>query len=188
MRNIFSVSILSLACTFALVAVPVHAQTPAQPPASQPPPRAITYRGLELGVDVTAGRRGEVGFNFGAASNHGTLAVRFSAMDADTAVPCSLGVMYERLFRNDRARITPVVGASFGRVFSCASNGDGPRPTPTAHSLGTISGGVRVPMFAGRHVVGSLKVLAFGQRQFAADSAGDVSSRGVTVGFVVGRR
>ena len=57
---------------------------------------------------------------------------------------------------------------------------------PIAHSVGTFSGGVRVPMFAGHHVVGSLKVLAFGQRQFATDSAGDTTSKGVTVGFVIG--
>lgn len=139
-------------------------------------------------MDVTTGRKGEVGFNFGAASNHGSLAVRFSAMDEGTSVPCSFGVMYEHLFRSNRARITPVAGASFGRVFSCASEGDGIRPTPVAHGVSTLSGGVRVPMFIGRHTVGSLKVLAFGQRQFATDSAGDTTSKGVTVGFVIGRR
>ena len=109
-------------------------------------------------------------------------------MDAGASVPCSVGVMYEHLFSTNRARITPVAGASFGRVFSCASEGDGIRPTPVAHSVGTFSGGVRVPIFAGRRVVGSLKVLAFGQRQLATDSASDVTSKGVTVGFVIGRR
>jgi len=103
-------------------------------------------------------------------------------------VPCSVGVMYEHLFGSNRARITPVAGASFGRVFSCASGTDGDRPMPIAHGVGTFSGGVRVPMFAGHHVVGSLKVVAFGQRQFATDSAGDTTSKGVTLGFVIGRR
>ncbi len=157
-------------------------------PAAPPAPKPITYRGLELGIDVTAGRQGEVGFNFGATSNHGSFAVRFSAMDEGTSVPCSVGVMYEHLFRSNRARITPVAGASFGRVFSCASEADGFRTMPVVHSVGTFSGGVRVPMFAGHHVVGALKVVAFGQRQFATDAAGDTTSKGVTVGFVIGRR
>ena len=187
MRSSFSATSLYLACTFVLAPHIAGAQTPAQP-AAPPTPRAITYRGLELGIDVTAGRQGEVGFNFGAASNHGSFAVRFSAMDEGASIPCSVGVMYEHLFRSDRARITPVAGASFGRVFSCATEGNGIRATPVAHGVSTFSGGVRVPMFAGRHVVGSLKVLAFGQRQFATDAAGDTTSKGVTVGFVIGRR
>ena len=36
--------------------------------------------------------------------------------------------------------------------------------------------------------VGSLKVLAFAQRQLGSEAASDVTSKGVTVGFVIGRR
>jgi len=141
-----------------------------------------------MGVDVTAGRTGEVAFYMGASSTRGSLAVRFGMMDAVESVPCSVGVMYEYLFGRDRARITPVAGASFARVFSCASESDGFRPTPTAHSVSDFSGGVRVPIFAGHHVVGSLKVLAFAERQLGLESVSDVTSKGVTVGFVIGRR
>jgi len=141
-----------------------------------------------MGVDVTAGRTGEVAFYTGASSTRGSLAVRFGMMDAIESVPCSVGIMYEYLFRHDRARITPVAGASFARVFSCASESDGFRPTPTAHSVSEFSGGVRVPIFASQHVVGSLKVLAFAERQLGLESASDVTSKGVTVGFVIGRR
>jgi hypothetical protein len=108
-----------------------------------------------MGVDVTAGRTGEVAFYLGASSTRGSLAVRFGMMDAIESVPCSVGIMYEYLFRHDRARITPVAGASFARVFSCASESDGFRPTPAAHSVSEFSGGVRVPIFASQHVVGS---------------------------------
>lgn len=187
MRKLFSATVLLLAYTFALAPNPARAQTPA-PPSPSAPPKLIAYHGLQLGVDVTVGRQGEVAFYTGASSKRSMLAVRISAMDAGVSVPCSLGVMYEHMFARDRARITPVAGASFARVFSCADDSDGVRATPAARSVGTFSGGVRVPMFAGHHVVGSLKVLAFGQRQFGDDSAADTTSRGVTVGFVIGRR
>jgi len=186
MRNSTHAVILSLACALTLVPYIASAQT-TPPPASQPP-RPITYRGVEMGVDVTAGRTGEVAFYMGASSTRGSLAVRFGMMDAVESVPCSVGVMYEYLFGRDRARITPVAGASFARVFSCASESDGFRPTPTAHSVSEFSGGVRVPIFAGHHVVGSLKVLAFAERQLGLESVSDVTSKGVTVGFVIGRR
>jgi len=191
MRNFFHAALLSLACALALAPYTASAQT-APPPSSAPPastpPRPTTYRGLEMGVDVTAGRTGEVAFYTGASSTRGSLAVRFGMMDAAESVPCSVGIMYEYLFGRDRARITPVAGASFARVFSCASESDGLRPTPTAHSVSEFSGGVRVPIFASRHVVGSLKVLAFAERQLGLEAASDVTSKGVTVGFVIGRR
>jgi hypothetical protein len=195
MRNFASAALLSLACAVTLAPGTASAQTPptSPPPASQPPQssparRPNTYRGLEMGVDVTAARQGEVAFYVGASSTRGSLAVQFSKMDAAESVPCSLGVMYEYLFGRDRARITPVAGASFARVFSCADDSDGVKATPTAHSVGEFSGGVRLPIFAGHHVVGSLKVLAFAQRQLGFESVSDVTSKGVTVGFVIGRR
>ena len=190
MRNVANAAVLSLACALTLAPHIASAQTPpapAPPPGSQPP-RLITYRGLETGVDVTAARTGEVAFYLGASSTRGTLAVRFGMMDAAESVPCSVGIMYEYLFGRDRARITPVAGASFGRVFSCADDSDGVRPAPTAHSVSDFSGGVRLPIFAGHHVVGSLKVLAFVERQLGFESDSDVTSKGVTVGFVIGRR
>ena len=191
MRNFTNAAILSLVCALILAPHVASAQTtppPSSTPQSSTPPRPITYRGVEMGVDVTAGRTGEVAFYMGASSTRGSLAVRFGMMDAVESVPCSVGVMYEYLFGRDRARITPVAGASFARVFSCASESDGFRPTPTAHSVSDFSGGVRVPIFAGHHVVGSLKVLAFAERQLGLESVSDVTSKGVTVGFVIGRR
>ena len=136
-----------------------------------------------MGVDVTAGRRGESAFSLGASSTRGTFAVRFTRMDAGITVPCSVGVMYEKQFTRNRARITPVAGASFGRVFACADGA-----TPEARSVGTFSGGVRIPMFVGSHVVGAVRLTAFGQRQYGRTATTDVTSKGVTVGFVLGRR
>ena len=191
MRNFASAVIFSLACALTLAPQAASAQAappPASPPPASPNSRAITYRGLETGVDVTAARTGEVAFYLGASSTRGSLAVRFSKMDVAESVPCSVGVMYEYLFGRDRARITPVAGASFARVFSCADDSDGVKTDPTAHSVSEFSCGVRLPIFAGHHVVGSLKVLAFAQRQLGLEAASDVTSKGVTVGFVIGRR
>jgi hypothetical protein len=195
MRNLVHAVAVSLACVLTLAPraalaqtqtptpVPTPAQTPAPKPAS-----LITYRGMETGFDVTAGRSGEVAFYIGASSTRGSLAVRFGKMDADTAVPCSASVMYEYLFRQNRTRITPVAGASIGRIFSCAGESDGTTLEPAAHALSEFSGGVRLPIFVGHHVVGSLKVLGFAQKRFGSDSAADVTSKGVTVGLVIGRR
>jgi hypothetical protein len=192
MRNIVHAALLSLACVFTFVPSVVSAQTtpPGAPPTPTPTPapRPITYRGLETGVDVTAARSGEVAFYMGASSTRGSLNVRFAKMDPGESIPCSVGLMYEYLFGHNRARLTPVAGASFARVFSCAGDSDGVRPQPIAHSVTQFSGGARIPIFAGRHVVGSLKVLAFAERQLGVESASDVTSKGMTVGFVVGRR
>ena len=165
--------------------VPSPGQTPTPPSA---PPKLLTYRGMQLGFDVTAAREGEFGIYWGASSTRSVLAVRFAAMDEGEAVSCSVGVMYEYLFRTDRTRITPVAGASLSRVFSCASDSDGARPSPDVGSAATFSAGVRVPIFAGHRTVGALKVLAFSQRQFGSTPANDTSSQGVTIGFVIGRR
>ena len=194
MGNFANAVTLSLACAVTLAAPhTVSAQTtpapaPAPAPPAAPPSSLITYRGLETGFDVTTGRKGEAAFYFGASSTRGSLAVRFSQMDDSVSVPCSVGVMYEYLFGRNRARITPVAGASFARVFSCASESDGVTVAPAAHAVSEITGGVRVPMFVGHHIVGSLKVLAFAQRKLGSESAFDVSSKGVTVGLVIGRR
>jgi len=186
MNRLASVTIGSIAYLVLIAPVAAFAQTPTAP--ASPPPRLITYRGPEVGVDITAGRRGEAAFYLGATGPHSALDVRFSFMDAGAAIPCSIGVGYEQLFSNDRARITPVAGASIGRVFSCATESDGIRPAPAAHSVGTISGGIRIPMFAGRTRVGAIKVLVFSQRQFAQTVVDDTTSKGVSVGFVLGRR
>ena len=187
MTNFAYAVTLSLVSALTLAPGTVSAQT-APPPPDPAPSRLMTYRGLETGVDVTAGRTGEVAFYVGASSTRGSLAVRFGKMDAGVSVPCSAGVMYEYLFRQNRARITPVAGASVSRVFSCAGESDGVSLAPSAHAVTELSGGVRLPVFVGHHVVGSLKVLAFAQRQFGAESVSDVTSKGVTVGLVIGRR
>ncbi len=159
--------------------------SPNPPPA---PPKLIAYRGPEAGVDITAGRHGEAAFYLGATGAHGALDLRFSFMDATEAVPCAVSVGYEHLFSSDRARMTPVAGASLGRVFSCATESDGVRPSPATHSVGTLAGGVRIPVFASRSRVGAIKVLVFSQRQFAETAVDDTSSKGVSIGFVLGRR
>lgn len=192
MRNVANAVILSLACALTLAPHTVSAQTttpPALPPTpASPPPSRITYRGLETGFDVTTGRKGEFAFYVGASSTRGSLAVRFSQIDDGVSVPCSVGLMYEYLFGHNRARITPVVGASFARVFSCASESDGITVAPSAHGVSELTGGVRVPMFVGHRIVGSIKVLLFAQRQFGSEAAADVTAKGVTVGMVIGRR
>jgi hypothetical protein len=43
-------------------------------------------------------------------------------------------------------------------------------------------------MFVGHRIVGSLKVLGFVQRQFGSEAVSDITSKGVRVGLVVGRR
>jgi hypothetical protein len=190
MGNFANAATLSLACALTLAAPhTASAQTtPAPAPAPAPPSSLITYRGLETGFDVTTGRKGEAAFYFGASSTRGSLAVRFSQMDDGVSVPCSVGVMYEYLFGRNRARITPVAGASFARVFSCASESDGVTTAPSAHAVSELAGGVRVPMFVGHHIVGSLKVLAFVQKKLGSESVLDVTSKGITVGLVIGRR
>ena len=194
MGNFTNAVTFSLACAITLAAPHMaSAQTtpmpaPAPAPPAVPPSSLITYRGLETGFDVTTRRKGEAAFYFGASSTRGSLALRFSQMDDGVSVPCSVGVMYEYLFGRNRARIMPVAGASFARVFSCASESDGVTPAPAAHAVSELTGGVRVPMFVGHHIVGSLKVLAFAQRRIGSESAFDITSKGVTVGLVVGRR
>ena len=180
--------LLSSSLLFALPLIaPAVAFAQASAPTT-PPPKLITYRGLQMGVDVTAGRTGEAAFYIGASGNHGMLGVRFSQLDRTEAVPCSVGVMYEHMFSRDRARFTPVAGATLSRVFSCPSEGEIATSAPTAHSIGMFSAGVRIPMFAGHRIVGALKVTAYAQRHFAAESANDRTGRGVSVGFVLGRR
>jgi hypothetical protein len=187
MKTAIRLTTASISTAFALALLPAAARAQSTPPSS-PPPKLITYRGPEIGVDVTAGRRGEIGFYAGASSTRGSLTVRVAAMETGESVPCSIGIGYEYMFSRDRARITPVAGASLGRVFSCATESDGPRPSPSSRSVGTFSGGVRIPMFAGHRTVGSLKVLAFSQRQFGDTSASDITSKGLSIGFVLGRR
>jgi hypothetical protein len=153
-----------------------------------PPPAGLTFRGMEAGIDVTTSTPGEAGFYFGAASNRGVMSVRFSTMDEGESVPCSFGVMYEHLFGKDHARITPSVGATVGRVFSCASENDGARPSPLQPGLGALTAGVRVPIFAGHRRVGSVKVLGIAQRRFGSNGVAPETNYGFSVGFVVGRR
>ena len=189
MKGFFRIAIVSLGCAIPLAPGPASAQTIVPTTATPAPePKLINYRGMEFGFDVTAARQGEFGIHWGAASTRSVLSFLFTALDEGIAVPCSVGVMYEHLFTKDRVRITPVAGASLTRVFSCAGDSDGIRPSPNIHAEGTLSGGVRIPMFAGQYVVGSLKVMGFSQRRFGITEATDTSSKGVTVGFVIGRR
>jgi hypothetical protein len=189
MKGFLRIAIVSFFCATVLASGTASAQTVVPvAPVPAPPQKLINYRGMEFGFDVTAARQGEFGIHWGAASTRSVLSILFTAMDEGIAVPCSVGVMYEHLFTKDRVRITPVAGASLTRVFSCAGDSDGIRPSPNIHAEGTVSGGVRIPMFAGQYVVGSLKVTGFWQRRFGLTEATDTSAKGVTLGFVIGRR
>lgn len=56
-----------------------------------------------------------------------------------------------------------------------------------AVSIAPVSSSVAFAQASGR-AVGALKVLVFQQRQFGLEASSDATSKGVTVGFVVGRR
>jgi len=142
---------------------------------------------METGFDVTATNPGDAGFYVGASGSHGVISMRFTVMDESDAVPCSVSVQYEHIVRHDRSRITPTVGASLGRVFSCASESDGLRPSPQQPRIGAITAGVRVPILASTRHVGSLKVLGIAQRGFGGEVEA-TTHFGFSVGFVVGRR
>jgi hypothetical protein len=145
-------------------------------------------RGWESGMDIyTASRGGEAAFYGGGVGGNNSLAFRFAALDEANAIPCSVGVMYEYVgFRQTTARIKPAAGFSLNRIFSCASDAEqGRYPSPSMHGSRYITAGVRIPMFKGSSVAGSLRVMGFTGRMFGRLPSADASTTGVLVGAVV---
>jgi hypothetical protein len=114
-------------------------------------------------------------------------AFRFGARDETDAIPCSAGVMYEYTLQRTRGRfLMPMFGASFSRIFDCATDEDYVvRPSPPNHGAIALSGGARLGIFTGQRAAGSLKVLYFVENLQGHDAANDRSNRGVMVGMVI---
>lgn len=147
----------------------------------------VSRRGWETGVDVYTGvRAGEAAFYGGAFGGNNSLAVRFSALDETDVIPCSVGVMYEYVgFRLASARVKPTAGVSANRIFSCASDRDAiQRSSPPMHGSRLLTAGVRIPMFKGANVAGSLKVMGFAGRTFGHTPDADATTKGVVFGAV----
>jgi hypothetical protein len=140
----------------------------------------------EAGMDIYSGTGGgEASFYGGAFGGNSSLAFRFSALDEGESVPCSVGVMYEYVgFRRASVRIMPTAGVSANRIFSCASDGDVRRASPSMHGSRLLTAGVRVPIFRGSIAAGSLKVMAFAGRIDGHTDAADAPTRGVVMGVV----
>jgi len=145
------------------------------------------HRGFETGLDVYSSERtGEVAFYAGGFEGNSMLAIRFSGRDETDSIPCSVGAMYEFVgFRHAATRVKPMAGASFNRIFSCASDSDViARPSPSLQSAATVSGGVRVPIFTGGGIGGSLKLAGYVERARGHVSSADTTSKGFVVGVV----
>jgi hypothetical protein len=145
----------------------------------------VRQRGAEGGIDVlSAARTGEIAFYAGAFERDQMVAFRFGARDETSAVPCSAGAMYEYvLHRASPQMFKLTAGGSFNRVFSCATSQDAAsRPSPGLQSTATVSAGIRVLVFNGRSMGGSLKVLGYVEGGRGHLSAEDVKSKGMVVG------
>jgi hypothetical protein len=145
---------------------------------------SVRQRGTEGGIDVlSATRTGELAFYAGAFERDQMVAFRFGARDETDAVPCSAGAMYEYVLHWASPQMFKLAaGGSFNRVFSCATGQDAGRPSPALQSTATVSAGIRVLVFNGQRVGGSLKVMGYVEGGRGHVSAGDVKSRGVVVG------
>ena len=143
------------------------------------------HRGAEMGLDVlSASRTGEVAFYAGAFDGDQMLGLRVGARDETDAVPCSVGAMYEYvLHRASTQRLRLTGGGSYNRVFSCAADDDvAARPSPALQATATINAGIRLMVFGGRRLGGSLKVLGYVERGRGHAPVDDFVSRGMTVG------
>jgi len=112
------------------------------------------------------------------------VAFRFGARDETDTVPCSAGAMYEYvLHRASLQTIKLTAGGSFNRVFSCATGQDAVgRPSPELQSTATVSAGIRVLVFNGQRMGGSLKLMGYIEGGRGHASAEDVKSKGIVVG------
>jgi hypothetical protein len=169
--------------TFGALAISASLATPTL--AQDVSPGPVRHRGAEAGIDVlSAARTGEIAFYVGAFERDQMVAVRFGARDETDSVPCSAGAMYEYvLHRASPQMFKLTAGGSFNRVFSCATGEEAAlRPSPGLQSTATLSAGIRVLVFNGRSMGGSLKVMGYIEGGRGHLSAGDVTSKGIVVG------
>jgi len=169
--------------TFAALAITISLATPAL--AQEVSAGPVRHRGAEGGIDVlSAARTGELAFYVGAFERDQMVAFRFGARDETDTVPCSAGAMYEYvLHRASPQMFKLTAGGSFNRVFSCATGQEAAlRPSPELQSTATISAGIRVLVFDGKRMGGSLKVMGYVEGGRAHESAGDVKSKGIVIG------
>lgn len=147
--------------------------------------RAPTW---EVGQDVYSGSSpvGELAM-YGGVSQHGNLiAFRLGVLDESQTVPCSLGVMYQRVgFRGSPVRIKPTASLAVGRVVSCASNSDPRKGSPSIKGTASLGAGIRVGMFEGRSIAGSLDVMGYLQRISRAAAPTSRMVKGVMVGIAI---
>ena len=145
-------------------------------------------RGVEAGLDVlTASRSGEAAFYIGGFQGNQMMAFRFGVRDEREAEPCSAGVIYEYVGRRATAgRIKPTVGLAFSRIFSCATDVDVDfRPPPPQHGSLAISGGVRLAVFTGGKVEGSLKLLGYVEHLRGQGPSTDMTTHGLALGVAI---
>ena len=148
-------------------------------------------RGWETGLDVSSSpKSGEAAWYLGAFEGNQLMAVRFGARDETDAIPCSAGVMYEFVGKRGAASaIKPMAGASYSRIFSCATDQEYvERPSPPLQGTATVSVGFRVSVLKSKRVGGSLKVLAYVERARGHERAADMTSKGLVVGVAFHRR
>ena len=141
----------------------------------------------EFGQDVYTGSGpGELGMYGGVSQGNNLMAFRAGIMDEADTVPCSIGVMYQYISHGDTpARIKPTAGLSLGRVYSCASDKDPRKGSPRVHGTATLSAGVRMAMFSGRHVAGSLDAMVFRERLSGSGSTRNRDTKGVMLGVAI---
>jgi hypothetical protein len=81
--------------------------------------------------------------------------------------------------------VTPIVGGSASRIFSCATDADlVERPLPSSHGAALLNGGVRIRVFSGNLVSGSLKFQGYVER-LSGDESGDGTSKGVIISLAI---
>jgi hypothetical protein len=174
----------ALAITFVL---PFAAQAQDSGAYSISPMPRVDRVSWEVGQDVYAGgRTGELGLYFGVTQGNNLLAFRAGILEESKAVPCSLGVMYQHIaFANTALRVKPTASIALGRVFSCAATGDPRRSSPDVNGTATLGGGVRIAMFNGAHVAGSLDVMGYVGRMNGVTPRTDRSTSGVMLGIAI---
>jgi hypothetical protein len=143
--------------------------------------------GWEVGQAVyAASRAGELGLHFGVTQGNNTIAFRAGILDETNSVPCSLGVMYQFLgFANTSAHVKPTASVALGRVMSCASDNDPRRASPGVTGTGTLGGGVRLAMFTGRRITGSLDLMGYVERMNGVTARTDRTVKGVMLGLSI---
>jgi len=179
--RLLQVSVTAFVMAFGL---PLSARAQSGRANNTPPQQRISW---EAGQEVYTGRQaGELGMYVGVSQGNNLVAFRMGALDETDTVPCSIGVTYRYILHADATtRIKPTAGLSMGRVFSCASNTDPRKASPRVNGTATLSTGVRIPMFSGTHVAGSLDAMAYVERLSGAGSTRNRNTTGVMLGVAI---